>query len=155
MTLPIPMKTGLLLLLVVAPAACGGGGSDQGQARSQANAAVETASIDARLRAGPWRLVDYRPDVPLEATLQGLLTMQMQSMVIRFDGGHILADSPTLHVDRAYQVTGAAGPIFKIVSPDVGGGTLTTSCEISDDGRQIQFRGETEPWIGTGLLRRQ
>jgi hypothetical protein len=155
MTPWIPTRTGLLFFCMIAATACGGGGSDQGQARSQANAAMETASIDARLRAGPWRLVDYRPDVPLEATLQAMLTMQMQSMVIRFDNGHLLADSPTLHVDRAYQVTGAAGPIFKIVSPDVGGGTVTTSCEISDDGRQIQFRGETEPWIGTGLLRRQ
>jgi hypothetical protein len=144
---------GLFASALVLAAACGGGGS--APPSSQANAAADSASIDARLRAGTWRLVDYRPDVPLEVTLQAMLTSQMQTMVIRFDGGHLKADSPTLHIDRVYQVTNAAGPIFKIVSPDYGGGTLTSTCEISDDGTQIQFHGDTEPWIGSGVLRRQ
>jgi hypothetical protein len=135
--------------------ACGGGGGSTTPANTQAQGAAEASSIDARLRAGPWRLVDYRPDVPLEATLQQLLQIQMQTMVIRFDNGHIYADSPTLHIDRPYQVTDAGGPIFKLVSPDIGGGTVTSGCQISDDGREIQFHGESEPWIGRGLLRRQ
>ncbi len=113
----------------------------------------DNANVASRL-VGQWRLVDFHPDVSLEPALQMLLSQQVRTMVIRFDGSHLYADSPTIHVNRAYQVTYAAGPIFKITSPDYGGGTLVSSGELSDDGNQIVFHGESEPWMGTGTLQR-
>jgi hypothetical protein len=139
------------LALVVALVAGCGGSSQSAPPPSQGGTPQDAASIDARLR-GTWRLADYQPEVALEPMLQQLLAMQVQSMTIHFEGGHMRADSPTLHLDRPYQVTEATPPLFKVVSPDVGGGTLVSSCQISDDGTRISFHGETEPWRGTGSL---
>jgi hypothetical protein len=73
---------------------------------------------------------------------------------VRFEGGRILADSPTIHVNRAFKITEAAGPDFKLVAVDDSGNQATSGCQFSDDGSQIVFHGETEPWRGTGTLRR-
>lgn len=138
------------LLALAVSSALGGCGGPQ-PASPASTPAQETRTADARLQ-GNWRLLDYRPDVPLEATFQLLLSQQLQTMVVRFDGGHLRADSSTIHVDRPYQLVDAAGPYFKLISPDYGGGSLTSSCEMSEDGTRITFHGETEPWIGTGTL---
>lgn len=110
-------------------------------------------SVENRLK-GNWRIVGYQSEVPLEATLQGLLAMQLQTMTVRFEGGRVLADSPTIHVNRAFKITEAAGPDFKLVAIDDSGNQATSSCQFNDDGSQIVFHGETEPWRGTGSLRR-
>ena len=76
-------------------------------------------------------------------------------MTIRFDGGRLLADSPTIHIHRAYRVTDAVGPVFNLVTTDDAGNALVSACQFGLDGNEILFRGQTEPWIGTGSLRRQ
>jgi hypothetical protein len=119
-------------------------------------AAVDTASVQSRLVAGPWRLVDYRPQVSLEPMLQALLTQQLRTMVVRFDGQTLSGQSPTLQISRPYALENVVGLTFDLVSPNVqGGGFLRSRCEMSGDGRQVSFRAETDPWIGSGVIARE
>jgi hypothetical protein len=112
--------------------------------------------IEARLRAGPWRLIDYRPDVALEPMLQAMLVAQLRTMVVRFEGGTLNAQSPTLQLARPYTLENVAGATFTLASPDIqGGGIVRSRCEVSEDGRHITFRSETDPWTGTGALERE
>ena len=128
--------------------ACGGGAS----ARSPADQArLDQATTASRL-AGTWQLVDYRPEVPLDAMTQALLMSQIQTMQIRFDQGRILADSPTIHLSRTFQLSDVAGNLFKIIATDENGVSLTSSAQLSDDGGKLFFHGETEPWRGMGTL---
>ncbi len=140
-------------LSVVFIAALGCGGARE---PAQSAAAQQAATIQARLHAGPWRLVDYRPDVTLEPMLQALLTAQLRTMVVRFEGGSLNAQSPTLQVMRPYALEDVAGAAFTLASPDIqGGGTMRSRCEVSEDGRRLTFRSETDPWTGTGALERE
>jgi hypothetical protein len=140
-----------VLLAGLLSAGCGGS-----QLSAESAAAQQTATIQARLAAGPWRLVDYRPDVALEPMLQGMLVMQLRTMIVRFDGQTLNAQSPTLQISRPYTLENVAGPLFTLVSPDIqGGGTVRSRCQISDDGRHITFHAETEPWLGTGAIDRE
>jgi hypothetical protein len=114
------------------------------------------APIQARLTAGPWRLVDYRPEVALDPVTQALLGMQVHAMVVAFDGHTLHAQSPTLNIVRPYTVENVAGPLFDLVSPDVqGGGLLRSRCTVADDGRHVTFHAQTDPWNGTGFLERE
>jgi hypothetical protein len=145
--------TPLLVSLALSATGAGCGASQQQPASLVAR---DTASIQSQLVAGSWRLVDYRPDVTLEPMLQALLAAQLRTMVVRFDGRALSAQSPTVQITRPYTVENAAGPTFDLVSPDLqGGGTLRSRCQVSDDGRQLQFHAETEPWTGTGTLARE
>lgn len=139
------------LFLVLALSECGGS-----QAQTNSPAAVDTASVQSRLVAGPWRLVDYRPQVPLEPMLQALLAQQLRTMVVRFDGQNLSGQSPTLQITRAYTLESVVGLTFDLVSPNLqGGGVLRSRCEMSGDGRQVTFRAETDPWTGTGVIARE
>ena len=139
-------------IVVVAGVAAAAGGCGAAQpAGTQADATAQAmASADARLR-GNWRLADYRPEVPLEPMLAGLLALQMQTMNIHFEAGHVQATSPTLQVDLPYRIVEAGGPLFKMIATKDGAG-YASSCQFSDDGTKINFRAETEPWRGTGTL---
>jgi hypothetical protein len=137
--------------LLLALWACGAS-----QSQTSSPAAVDTASAQSRLVAGPWRLVDYRPQVPLEPMLQALLTQQLRTMVVRFDGQTLRGQSPTLQINRPYTLENVVGLTFDLVSPNLqGGGFLRSRCEISGDGRQVSFRAETDPWIGSGVIARE
>jgi hypothetical protein len=131
------------------PSAIGPNGNVTNAATNQA----DTAAVEARLR-GTWRIAEYRSEVPLEATLQGLLALQLQTMTVRFEGGRVLADSPTIHVNRAFKITDSAGPNFKFVATDESGSQATSACQFSDDNTTILFHSETEPWRGNGSLKR-
>src|SRR5215472_1909669 len=115
-------------------------GCGASQSQTSSPAAVETASVQSRLTAGPWRLVDYRPQVPLEPMLQALLAQQLRSMVVRFDGQTLSGQSPTLQISRPYTLENVVGLTFDLVSPNAqGGGFLRSRCEMSGDGRRIVF----------------
>jgi hypothetical protein len=119
-------------------------------------AAIDTASVQSRLMAGPWRLADYRPQLPLEPMLQALLTQQLRTMVVRFDGRTLSGQSPTLQVSRSYTLENVVGLTFDLVSPDAqGGGFLRSRCEVSGDGRRIVFQAQTDPWTGSGVIERE
>ena len=114
----------------------------------------DVAAIDAALQSSPWQLVSWQPDQPLEAMFQQLLAQQFATMSIRFQSGRLLADSPSLHVARTYQITDAAGPRFTLVALDDNGVPIRSTAEISEDGGTIRFRGLSEPWLGAGVLRK-
>ena len=140
----------LAVLASVASALAAGCGASQ-PAGTQADTANQAMiSADARLR-GDWRITDYRPEVPLEPMLGGLLALQIQTMTIHFEGGHVRATSPTLQMDLPYRIVEAGGPLFKMITTKDGAG-YASSCQFSDDGSKISFRAETEPWRGTGTL---
>ncbi len=141
----------VVLASLMAVAGLGGCGPPPPLPSAAATTAQDTSKADARLR-GNWRLEGYRPDVPLEPMFQLLLTQQMQTMVVHFEGGHLRGDSPTLHVDRAYRLSYAAGPYFKLESPDASGATITSTATMADDGSRIAFHTETDPWKGSGTL---
>ena len=137
---------------LLAVAACGGSSREGRTPLEQAQ--IDRTAIEGRLR-GSWRLINYQPEVALDAMTQQLLLAQLQTMQVRFDNGRLQADSPTFHVNRALQVSDVAGNLFKITATDENGVTLTSSCELSEDGSTLTFRGETEPWRGLGTLKRE
>ncbi len=136
-------------LLALALAACAPSGPAESPTQQQADYRVRAAS---QLESSSWRLASWVPEQPLEPMLQALLAQQLASMTVRFAQGRVRADSPTVHIDRAYQVADASGPQFVVVTTDDSGGTLRTSAQLSDDGATLNFRGETEPWRGSGTL---
>ena len=144
----------VIFLAAVVLSGCGGSSAPPNSPNTNlATNQADTAAIEARMR-GTWRIVEYRSEVPLEATLQGLLTLQLQTMTVRFEGGRLLADSPTIHINRAYKITDSAGPNFKFVATDESGSQATSACQFSDDNTTILFHSETEPRRGNGSLKR-
>jgi hypothetical protein len=114
------------------------------------------APIQAVLTAGPWRLVDYRADLSLDPVTQLLLSQQVRSMVVTFDGRTMVARSSSLTITRPYVVQNVADATFDLVSPDVqGAGNLRSHCKLSEGGRNLVFHAETDPWSGTGTLERE
>jgi hypothetical protein len=141
----------VLVLAASLAGACGGA-----QTAPASPMAQDVASIQARLTAGPWRLVEYRPEVQLEPMLQLLLAQQIRTMMVRFDGRVLSLESPTVHVTRPYTLQNAAGLVCDLVSPDLqGGGELRTRLEVTLDGSRVTFRAQTDPWRGTGVIVRE
>ncbi len=153
------VSAAVILLVVILLPGCGGTSAPpsaigpNGNVTNAATNQADTAAVEARLR-GTWRIAEYRSEVPLEATLQGLLALQLQTMTVRFEGGRVLADSQTIHVNRAFKITDSAGPNFKFVATDESGNQSTSACQFTDDNATILFHSETEPWRGTGSLKR-
>jgi hypothetical protein len=146
-----PLTAIALAALAALSGSCGGS-----QSQPTSPVAQDTATIQGRLTSGPWRLADYRPDVPLEPMLQAMLGAQIRTMVVRFDGRTLSAQSPTVQVARPYAVENPAGLQFDLVSPDLqGGGSLRSRCELATDGRHLTFHAQTDPWTGSGVLERE
>jgi hypothetical protein len=141
-----------LSLGLAASTACVGCDSSRPAQSATQEQADYRARAASQLESSSWRLASWVPEQPLEPMFQALLAQQLASMTIRFAQGRVHADSPTVHIDRAYQVADASGPQFVVVTTDNSGGTLRTSAQLSDDGATLSFRGETEPWRGSGTL---
>ncbi|AUX23930.1 hypothetical protein SOCEGT47_044600 [Sorangium cellulosum] len=147
-----PRAPRLLLVAAVAVLAAEGTGCGAGASQGPETTAAAIASIDARLR-GSFRLVRFDPEVPLEPMLASMLEFQYAHLVIRFDGRRILADSPGLHVDRAYEIREPAWDRFELVSYDEAGVAYEAICQFSGDGELI-VHAQTPPWKGVATLRR-
>jgi hypothetical protein len=150
-TLATALLVPALALTLTCGVGCGASNATSGDPAAQT--ARDIATVQQRL-AGQWRLAEYRPEVPLEMMFQALLASQIQTMVVRFENGRLLADSPTIHLSRAYTINNVAGNLFRLVATDDAGVALQSSCQISEDGGTILFRGDTAPWRGEGVLRR-
>jgi len=138
----------IAVLALAAPGAgCGGDG-----ARAADTTAVALASIDARLR-GTFRLVSFVPETPLDPVMAALLNEQYARLVIRFDGRRLTADSPGIHVDRAYEIRDPQGDRFKIIAYDETGVPYESVCELSGTGELVVY-ATTPPWRGVATLRR-
>ncbi|XXY12730.1 hypothetical protein WME88_31165 [Sorangium sp. So ce216] len=142
----------LLLVAGAAALAAQVAGCGSGGAQGSGGTAAEIASIDARLR-GTFRLVRFDPEMPLEPMLASMLEFQYAHLVIRFDGDRILADSPGVHVDRAYEIREPAWNRFKLISYDEAGVAYEAVCEFSGEKELIVY-AQTPPWKGVATLRR-
>jgi hypothetical protein len=114
----------------------------------------DQTTTDALLQSSAWQLVSWRPDQPLEAMFSQLLNQQFATMSIHFQNGRLHADSPSVHIDRAYQIRDAAGPQFTLIVTDENGVPIQTTAHIATDGQSIDFRGQSDPWLGTGTIRK-
>jgi hypothetical protein len=139
-------------MLAIAGAGCTPAAPAESPAQQQADYRKDATS---RLEGSDWRLGSWQPEQPLEPMLQALLTQQLSTMTIHFGQGRVHADSPTIHIDRGYQIVDASGPQIVVVATDEIGGTLRTTAQFSDDGATVYFHGETEPWRGNGTLVRR
>ncbi|WP_437662361.1 hypothetical protein [Sorangium sp. So ce1182] len=142
----------LLLVAGAAALAAQVAGCGSGAVQGSGGTAAEIASIDARLR-GTFRLVRFDPEMPLEPMLASMLEFQYAHLVIRFDGDRILADSPGVHVDRAYEIREPAWNRFKLISYDEAGVAYEAVCEFSGEKELIVY-AQTPPWKGVATLRR-
>jgi hypothetical protein len=121
-------------------------------ARSPEVDAQAIASADARLK-GAWRLRSFVPETPLEPMLEALVRFQYEHLIVRFDGQRLVADSPGLHVDRAYRIHEASGDRFKLTSFDEQGVAYETECFFV--GRDaLEIRSMTSPWRGIATIAR-
>lgn len=139
----------LAVLGLLAALGCGGASPPPSAARTQAH---DVLSADTVLQQGGWRLVTFRPEVAPDPMYAAILSSQVGQLVVHFEQGQLHADSPTLHLVRAYRVVDAAGPSFRVESPDTGGGVLVTSAQLAEDGRHIAFHADTDPFRGYGTL---
>jgi hypothetical protein len=82
-----------------------------------------------------------------------MLTAQYTTMAIRFDGKRVTADSPSVHVTRAYQIAEAYGDHFKLVSFDDQGIPYESACDFIGEAA-LELHSETDPWRGVATLRK-
>jgi hypothetical protein len=136
------------LVLGLAAAGCG----PSPGASSPDVSAQAIAGVDARLH-GPWRLAKFTPETPLEPMLEALVQFQYSSMVVRFDKARMRADSPGVHIDRAYRISEVMGDRFKLTSYDEQGVPYDTACNFVD-GSTVEVVSMTPPWRGVAILRR-
>lgn len=147
----VPRAPRFLFAACAAVLAAQAGGCGSSASRGP-DAGAAISSIDARLR-GSFRLVRFEPEVPLEPMLASMLEFQYAHLVVRFDGKRILADSPGLHVDRAYEIRDPAWDRFKLVSYDEAGVAYEALCEFSGQ-EELIVHAQTPPWKGVATLRR-
>jgi hypothetical protein len=142
------------LLLATLLASCGG--SNKGDSSQQErNVQKEIGTIRDRLTAGPWKLVGYAPDTPLEPFLQQMLEHAKGHMTVKFTGNHLVVDlPPTIHFDHVYEINDAYGEYFTMTTTSDTGAKYVVKGRTSDDARKIEFHGETAPFRGSGMLER-
>lgn len=140
------------ILVMGSAAALVGCAGDGGPGPVDATAADNRAA-DQRLQ-GRWRLVDFRPETPLDPVMASMLAFYQPTMIIEVAGGRIraLSSAPGLHFDRRYEVREALGERFDLVVWDDAGVAQTSTCEFQPDGT---LRARTmAPWRGDALLAR-
>ena len=135
------------LLLIALTPACGGAPRN-----SVDVLAADIANANNTLQ-GVWQLDGFRPDLALDPGLAALLALQLPTMRIRFENGRVHADSPTLHIDRAYSIRDAFGPRFTLVIRDDQGVGDESECEFRDNDH-VAFHGTSDPWRGVGSIHR-
>jgi hypothetical protein len=138
----------LIAALSLIPLACGGASRPPVPDEN----ARAIGSADMRLR-GAWRLASFTPTTTLEPVFKAMLEIQYTTMAIRFDGKRLTADSPSVHVNRAYQIAEAYGDHFKLISFDEQGIPYESACSFVGDGA-IELQSETDPWRGVATLRK-
>jgi hypothetical protein len=119
--------------------------------RGPTDAAV-LADIDTRIH-GAWRLQSFVPVTPLEPMLQAFVTFQYGNLTVRLERGHFVADSPGVHLSRAYRVTEANGDRFKLTSFDEQGVPYDAECTFLQPD-VLQVSSWTDPWRGVATFQR-
>jgi hypothetical protein len=114
-------------------------------------AAAEVAAAKNRLK-GDWLLIDFRPTEPLEPMLAALLQAQMNQLTIRIGEGTLTAQGIGISAERTYVITSAAADGFnaELIDPT----DISYRVNGGFQGTEVAFSSETDPWRGTGRLRR-
>lgn len=129
------------------------GGSSGGDNSEQARIQREIRSVNDRLQSGTWRLVGYASEISLEPFLLAWLESAKANNTIRFGSGHVVVQAPpNLNFDHRYVVKEAYGDRFLLTTKSDSGAEYLITCDFVDEGRKIQFHGETSPFRGSGLL---
>jgi hypothetical protein len=134
------------LALMVAPLGCGHTGTPL------PTDAIALAGADARLH-GAWKLAGFRPERPLDPMIRAFVEFQYNTLVVRFEGGRLLAQSPGVNVDRSYRITEADGNRFKMTSFDPQGVPYDAVCTFVQPDT-LEVSSWTEPWRGVATLQR-
>ena len=130
---------------------CGGSQQPAAGAKPAPN---DVAHVESELDAAGWRLTEFKPDLSPGPILGPLLSQQLGQLVLHFDHGQMHADSPTLHATRTYQLTDAAGPMFRFATPDEGGLLIHMNASFNEEHDRVAFRVDNEPFRGQGVLER-
>jgi hypothetical protein len=101
---------------------------------------------------GDWLLTSYRPNVPLEAPLQGLLQVQLGQLRVHIEGERIIATGPFVQVTRTYRVEEAFDQTATLVVAEPTG--VSVRVWIERQGNVLTFRPLDAPWNGEGTLLR-
>lgn len=132
-------------LIVLSLLGCGGStvASDQ--------ASAQIAAAKNRLQ-GDWVLTEFRPTEPLEPMLAALLQAQLNQLTIRIGETALTAQGIGISAERTYRITFAAADGFtaELIDP------TDVSYRVSGgfQGIDLAFTSETDPWRGTGRLKR-
>jgi hypothetical protein len=139
------MKANALLgaaLMASVALGCGGGSGQTANPSQLANQRLE----------GNWQLLSFRPNLALEAPLQGLLDAQLKTLTVNFSGGQFTANGPGVDSAGRYEITDAAGDsLTGRIYDRAGAGYGITGQFV---GAQFQFTSTDVPWAGMGVLER-
>lgn len=135
----------------LASAATGCKGSS-GNGPTDASAADNRAA-DQRLQ-GNWRIVDFRPENALDASMAAMLASYQNNMIVQMQNGRMRAitSGQSINFDRRYEIKEALGQRFHLVVYDDAGVAQTNYCEFQPDG-SLRVKTQT-PWRGDALLGR-
>ena len=135
------------LCLCLSAAACGGG-SEQS---SGDTAQREIAQSSNRLE-GEWVLVEFVPKDPLEPMFAALLAAQMGQLKVTLRSGTMSIEGVGVQAQRSYRVVQAAADGFSAVMIDPTGVQYQVTGAFQ--GLDLAFASQSDPWRGTGRLRR-
>lgn len=112
---------------------------------------TDVQQLNQRLQ-GVWLLQSYRPSVPLEMTLQGMLQSQLGQMQVLVNGTQVVATGPGVSATRNYQIEEVLDQTATLVVSEPSGVSVRVWIEIRD--RTLTFRPLSAPWSGEGTLQR-
>lgn len=135
------------LLLSLLLAACGGGSEAGGGDTAQR----EIAQSSTRLE-GQWVLTEFTPRDVLEPMFAALLAAQMGQLKVTLHAGVMNVEGVGVNAERNYRVTQAAADGFSAVVIDPTGVQYQVTGAFQ--GLDLMFTSQTDPWRGTGRLRR-
>jgi hypothetical protein len=131
------------MCLAVSPATC--------SCASNPPRVNDVQQISQRLR-GTWLMQSYRPNVALEAPLQGLLNFQLGQMRVTIDNAQLTAEGPGLRVVRTYRIQEVVDETATVVVSEPSGVAVRVWIEFRDN--LLTFRPLDAPWSGEGTLKR-
>ena len=113
---------------------------------------IVLARIDERLH-GAWTLQNYRPATPLDPMAQAFVAFQYNTLTVRLEGGQLHADSPGVHLVRAYRLHDGYGDQFKLTSFDDQGVAYDSVCTfVRPD--VLEVNSWTDPWRGVATFQK-
>jgi hypothetical protein len=143
----LPAALAVALATLGALPGCGGA-----QLQGPADAVV-LADLDTRLH-GTWRFLGFRSATPLDVMAQAFIAFQNNNLTVRLSRGRMIAESPGVHLDRAYRLHDAAGEQFKITSFDEQGVPYEAGCTFTRPDL-LEVSSWTDPWRGVATFQKE